>query len=296
MTASRPIASRTAALVWRFYADGPVRFAPVVHGDRVLFVSDDGYLYCVTADGGALVWKLRGGPQNRKVLGNDRLISMWPARGAPVVYGDTVYWAAGIWPFMGVFVQAVDIGSGQPVWTNSGSGSNYTVQQHDSPAFAGIAPQGYLTVNEKTLLVSGGMTVPAAFDRQTGRFLYYRPGDRELGKDEGGFDVLLGPDWFANHGRLHRLADGEPLGHSAGRHRHAAVRLRCLRQAVGGVAAANRPLRRNDRRQEGEGKAHRQIQVAGVVAYAAAGGYHSHPPARRVIGSLPPTADLAWSS
>ena len=157
-----------------------------------------------------LVWKLRGGPQNRKVLGNDRLISMWPAR-APVVYGDTVYWAAGIWPFMGVFVQAVDIGSGQPVWTNSGSGSNYTIQQHESPAFAGIAPQGYLTVNEKTLLVSGGMTVPAAFDRQTGRFLYYRPGDRELGKDVGGFDVLLGPDWFANHGGLQRLADGERL-------------------------------------------------------------------------------------
>jgi outer membrane protein assembly factor BamB len=198
-------------LIWRFFTDGPVRFAPVVHRDRVLCVSDDGYLYCLTAQQGALLWKRRGGPQNRKILGNDRLISMWPARGAPVVYGDTVYWAAGIWPFMGVFVQAVDIESGQPVWTNSGSGSNYLVQQHTSPAFAGIAPQGYLTVNDKTLLVSGGMTVPAAFDRQTGALLYYRPGDRELGKDLGGYDVLLGPDWFANHGRLHRLSDGEPL-------------------------------------------------------------------------------------
>ncbi len=81
-----------AALVWRFYAEGPVRFAPVVHGDRVLFVSDDGYLYCVAADRGSLIWKLRGGPQDRelldrKLLGNDRLISMWPARGAPVVWG-----------------------------------------------------------------------------------------------------------------------------------------------------------------------------------------------------------------
>ena len=136
---------------------------------------------------------------------------MWPARGAPVVCGETVYFAAGIWPFMGVFVHAVDIGTGQPVWTNSGSGSNYIVQQHDSPAFAGIAPQGYLAVNDNYVLVSGGMTVPAVFERQTGRFVYYRPGDRELGRDQGGYEVLLGPDWFANHGRLHRLTDGEPL-------------------------------------------------------------------------------------
>ena len=108
------IDSRTARLVWRFYADGPVRFAPVVHGDRVLFVSDDGYLYCVTADRGSLVveaaWRSRH--ESGKLLGNDRLISMWPARGAPVVCGETVYWAAGIWPFMGVFVHAVDIGYG----------------------------------------------------------------------------------------------------------------------------------------------------------------------------------------
>ena len=197
-------------LAWRYFADGPIRFAPVVYGDRVLFVSDDGTLTCLQADSGAVVWKRRGGPDDRKVLGNDRLVSMWPARGAPVVYGSTVYWAAGIWPFMGVFVQAVDIASGDVVWTNSGSGSQYLVQQHDSPAFAGIAPQGYLVANDQYLLVSGGMTVPAVFDRATGRLLYYRPGDRELGKDVGGYEVLLGPDWFSTRGRLHVLADGEP--------------------------------------------------------------------------------------
>ncbi len=197
-------------LEWRFYADGPVRFAPVVHRDHVLFVSDDGYLYCLTAVRGSLVWKLRGGPQNRKVLGNDRLVSMWPARGAPVVYEDTVYWAAGIWPFMGTFVRAVDVRTGTPVWTNSGSGSDYIVQQHSSPAFSGVAPQGYLAVNASVLLVAGGRTVPAVYDRRTGRFLYYRPSDRELGKDRGGYDVLLGPDWFANHRAVYNLADGMP--------------------------------------------------------------------------------------
>ncbi len=198
---------------WRFYTNGPVRFAAAASSREgvVLFGSDDGYLYCVHTRDGSLRWKLRGGPDDRRILGNDRLVSMWPVRGAPVVADGTVYFAAGIWPFMGIFIHAVEIDSGDVIWTNSGTGSNYTVQQHDSPAFAGVAPQGYLAVNHDTLLVAGGMTVPAALDRATGEFRYFRPGDRDLGKDAGGFEVVVGSDWFANRGGLYRISDGQPL-------------------------------------------------------------------------------------
>src|SRR5262245_37445897 len=68
---------------WRFFADGPVRFAPLAWEGRVYFVSDDGHLYCLDVAKGALLWKFRGGPTDRRVLGNERLISTWPARGAP---------------------------------------------------------------------------------------------------------------------------------------------------------------------------------------------------------------------
>ncbi|MFH1732039.1 MAG: PQQ-binding-like beta-propeller repeat protein [Planctomycetota bacterium] len=34
---------------WRFYAGAPVRFAPVAWNDKVIFGSDDGYLYCLDA-------------------------------------------------------------------------------------------------------------------------------------------------------------------------------------------------------------------------------------------------------
>src|SRR5438128_723450 len=66
---------------WRFFADGPVRFAPVAWEGRLFFASDDGHLYCLDADKGTLLWKFRGGPSDRKILGNERLISTWPARG-----------------------------------------------------------------------------------------------------------------------------------------------------------------------------------------------------------------------
>ena len=55
---------------WRFYTDGPVRFAPVVYGDKLYFGSDDGFLYCLNTDNGSLVYKFRGGPAQNKVIGN----------------------------------------------------------------------------------------------------------------------------------------------------------------------------------------------------------------------------------
>jgi len=88
--------------IWRFYCDGPVRFAPVGWKDRIYFVSDDGCLYCLAAADGKLIRKLRLGPSDKKILGNGRLISIWPARGGPALFDGKIYCAASIWPFMGV--------------------------------------------------------------------------------------------------------------------------------------------------------------------------------------------------
>jgi len=98
---------------WRFRADGPVRLAPVVGKGRIFFTCDDGFLYCLDAKTGKLLWRFFGPPSNRKVLGNERLISMWPARGGPVLADGKVYFAAGIWPFMGVFIYCLDANTGK---------------------------------------------------------------------------------------------------------------------------------------------------------------------------------------
>lgn len=200
--------SSTGDEVWRFHADGPVRFAPAAWRDRLFVVSDDGFLYALEARSGRMLWKVRGGPDDRKVLGNDRLISAWPARGGPVVYDSTVYFAAGIWPFMGVFVRAVDAETGVTIWCNSGAGASFTVQPHNSPAFAGIAPQGYLAATSERLLVPSGRAVPAVLDRQTGRLLYFL---LAAGKKNGGCDVVAAGDVFVNDGLLCHIGDGRTL-------------------------------------------------------------------------------------
>ena len=89
---------------WRFYTEGPVRFAPVLTADRVFAGSDDGYLYCLRLADGTLLWKVRGAPEDapdRRHLGNNRLISHWPVRGGPVLADGSLYFAAGLWPTHG---------------------------------------------------------------------------------------------------------------------------------------------------------------------------------------------------
>ena len=188
----------TGKPLWTFYTEGPVRFPPVAHKANVYFTCDDGHLYCVTADQGKLVWKRRGGPADRKLLGNRRLISTWPARGGPVVADDTVYFAASIWPFMGTFIYALDAATGEVQWINDSTGSAFIQQPHNSPAFAGIGPQGTLVVCGDTLLVPGGRSVPAAFDRATGKQKYFH-----LAKysKTGGSSVFARDKIFLSHQR-----------------------------------------------------------------------------------------------
>jgi outer membrane protein assembly factor BamB len=190
---------RTGKELWAFYTDGPVRFAPVAWQDKVLFTSDDGLLYCVDAADGALKWKFRGGPSERKVLGNQRVISAWPARGGPVVRDGRVYFAASIWPFMGTFIYSLEAATGRVLWVNDSTGAQFIKQPHSAPSFAGVAPQGALAATRDVLLVPGGRSVPAAFDRQTGAFLHFQIST--VGKGNGGSFVAASDTEYFVHTR-----------------------------------------------------------------------------------------------
>jgi len=160
---------------WTFFTGGPVRFAPAAWRDRIFVASDDGYLYAIKVKDGTLLWKHRGGPNERMCLGNERMISRWPARGGPVVTDEIVYYAAGIWPSDGVFLHALDARTGQVSWTNDSTGRMYMPQPHGGAnAHSGVAPQGYLLATDERLFVPTGRAVPAAFRRCDGKFEYYR--------------------------------------------------------------------------------------------------------------------------
>jgi len=193
---------------WRFYTDGPVRFAPAGADGRIYVVSDDGYLYCIDAQTGTLQWKVNGGPTERSVIGNDRMVSSWPARGGPVVADGVVYFTASLWPFMGIFIHAVDADTGQIVWTNSELGSQYTRHPHNADSFGSVVPQGYLAVDGDKLLVPGGRSLPAIFDRKTGKLEHFEFGD----KSSGGYGVMVAGDKYFVRSQFFQLEDGLKLG------------------------------------------------------------------------------------
>ncbi len=165
---------------WTFFADGPVRLAPLAWENKVYCVSDDGCLYCLDAKNGRLLWKFRALPPDRadyKLLGNERLISRWPARGGPVLADGTVYFAAGVWPFEGVFVYAVDARTGEPVWVNQDCDFvKDGLLDHGTRRDGGLSPQGYLAMIGGRLVVPSGRALPGFFDPISGRMEPYTTG------------------------------------------------------------------------------------------------------------------------
>jgi len=204
--------------LWHYYVDGPVRMPLAENKGRIYFTSDDGNCYCLNADKGSLVWKVSLAPAQLKLLGNKRLISMWPARGGIVIKDNIIYTAASIFPMMGTFIYAINAETGEIVWKNEGTGSNYILQPHRSPAFGDVAPQGIFTISGDRLLVAGGRSVPAAFDLNTGEELYYHLA--ASGKTGGAF--TCGNDQvFFNHHRermtsMYDSKTGLPLKRNAG--------------------------------------------------------------------------------
>ena len=195
---------------WQFFAEAPVRFAPVAWEGGVYFVSDDGYLYCVDAADGKLRWKFRSlppGKSDRKLLGSGRLVSLFPARGGPVIHDGVVYFGAGIWSGYGVAIHALDARSGQVVWSNTDSNRIPKANMdHGIAHDAGLTPQGYLAVVGDTLVVPCGAQLPAFLDLKTGKLKPYWMGwGGRNGLPKGTWFVAGAKNYLSHSGDLYDI-------------------------------------------------------------------------------------------
>jgi len=101
--------------VWRYAAGGRIDSAPTVYKGTVLFGSADGWVYCLGAADGQLVWRFRAAPKQRLVEAYGRLESAWPVHGAVLIQNDTVYVTAGRSSFLdgGLVLYRIDPVSGK---------------------------------------------------------------------------------------------------------------------------------------------------------------------------------------
>lgn len=154
--------AQTGELQWTFYAQGPIRIAPNLWGDRIYFGSDDGYVYCLDQATGTLVWRFRAAPKDRRAIGNRRVISAWPVRTSVAIADGTAYFGAGLFPPLGTYLHAVDARLGKPIWRRQ----------------VPYSPHGRILVDEDKLLVATGRTCPAEFRRSDGALLVEKPNAR----------------------------------------------------------------------------------------------------------------------
>lgn len=164
----RAIDLSTGAQKWLFYANGPVRFAPIVSGKNVYFAADDGHFYCLNSDDGTLRWKFRAAPNNRKALANERLSSVWPIRGGAVLSDGKIYFTCGVWPFEGTFLYTLDAQTGEAI----------TLPQREIKTLKDLTPQGYLAKNKDRLLIPCGRSIAACLDLKTGKSISHSYGNR----------------------------------------------------------------------------------------------------------------------
>ncbi len=193
---------------WSFFTGGPIRLAPTVWKDRVLFGSDDGFVYCLKATDGKLLWKKRGGPNDEKLLGNGKMISRWPIRTGVLVDEGIVYFGAGIFPHENVYLWALHAEDGTVVWKNDTISS-------ESAGRNELSPQGYLLASRMQLFVPSGRSLPVAFDRATGKIVFDRKygwRDEQSGGVIGGTYALLADEQIYTGTQKHLLALDQKTG------------------------------------------------------------------------------------
>jgi len=110
--------------LWTFTAGGRIDSPPTIAGELALFGSADGYVYCVRAEDGALVWRFLAAPCDRRIMVHDQLESVWPVHGSVLLSDGVAYCTAGRSTYLdgGIRVYALEPATGKVLHQTTLSG------------------------------------------------------------------------------------------------------------------------------------------------------------------------------
>jgi outer membrane protein assembly factor BamB len=80
---------------WSYTTGGRVDSPPTIWQGRALFGSADGYVYCLRAADGALIWRFRAAPVDRRMGAFEQIESVWPVHGSVLMREGELWCVAG---------------------------------------------------------------------------------------------------------------------------------------------------------------------------------------------------------
>jgi len=81
--------------LWSFKAGGRIDSPPTIYKGNAYFGCTDGYVYCLDASSGKLVWKFLAAADDRRLVVNGQLESIHPVHGSVLIRDNTIYCIAG---------------------------------------------------------------------------------------------------------------------------------------------------------------------------------------------------------
>jgi len=107
--------ARSGKALWSYTAGGRVDSPPTLHEQLVLFGSADGWVYCLRASDGKLIWRFRAAPEQRRVAAFGQIESAWPVHGSVMVQNGRAYVTAGRSSYLdgGIYAYALEPKTGK---------------------------------------------------------------------------------------------------------------------------------------------------------------------------------------
>ncbi len=103
---------------WSYTAGARVDFPPAIYKGLCLFGCRDGWVYCLRASDGKLVWRFRAAPGEARIWAHGQLESPWPVAGGVLVDEGAACFVAGRHSALdgGVYAFAVNLQTGKVIW------------------------------------------------------------------------------------------------------------------------------------------------------------------------------------
>ncbi len=107
----------TGKTLYRFVAGGRIDSPPTIAGGLAVFGCRDGWVYALHCASGRLVWRYRAAPNDKRLVDNGRVESVWPVHGSVLIQDGSIYFSAGRSSYVdgGVHMGKLDLVTGRPL-------------------------------------------------------------------------------------------------------------------------------------------------------------------------------------